>query len=275
MPAAKDEIAEAKEEGIVIKNCWGPKEILAENGVVKGIVLKQCTQVYDKSGRFSPLYDENETKTVACDHVILSVGQAAVWGDLLKGTKAEVRGNGTIVADPVTLQTGEPDIFAGGDIQHGARFAIDAIADGREGYVSIHRYVHPGQGLTIGRDLRTFNELDRDNIRVETYDNAQRQVPGMKPGDAARTYDDMRLAFTEAQVRAEANRCLKCGLSVVDRNRCIGCGLCTTRCEFDAIHLERDMPAASNMYVGEEGKLKAILPYAAKREIKILTKKNR
>ena len=275
MPAAKDEIAEAKEEGIIIKNCWGPKEILAENGVVKGIVLKQCTQVYDRNGRFSPLYDENETKTVACDHVILSVGQAAVWGDLLKGTKAEVRGNGTIVADPVTLQTGEPDIFAGGDIQHGARFAIDAIADGREGYVSIHRYVHPGQGLTIGRDLRTFNELDRDNIRVETYDNAQRQVPGMKPGDAARTYDDMRLAFTEAQVRAEANRCLKCGLSVVDQNRCIGCGLCTTRCEFDAIHLERDMPAASNMYVGEEGKLKAILPYAAKREIKILTKKNR
>lgn len=269
MPAAKDEIAEAKEEGVVIKNCWGPKEILVEDGKVTGIVLKQCIQVYDKEGKFAPLYDEAETKTIACDNVILSIGQSAVWGDLLKGTAVEIRPNGTAVADPVTLQTAEKDIFVGGDINHGARFAIDAIADGREGYVSIHRFVHPGNSLTIGRDLRTFNELDRDDIHVESYDNAKRQVPGMKPGDAAKTYKDLRLTLTEEQVRAEANRCLKCGATTVDVNRCIGCGLCTTRCEFDAIHLERDMPAASKMYIGEEGKIKAILPYALKREIKI------
>ncbi len=269
MPAAKDEIAEAKEEGVVIKNCWGPKEILVEDGKVTGIVLKQCIQVYDKEGKFAPLYDEAETKTIACDNVILSIGQSAVWGDLLKGTAVEIRPNGTAVADPVTLQTAEKDIFVGGDINHGARFAIDAIADGREGYVSIHRFVHPGNSLTIGRDLRTFNELDRDDIHVESYDNAKRQVPGMKPGDAAKTYKDLRLTLTEEQVRAEANRCLKCGATTVDVNRCIGCGLCTTKCEFDAIHLERDMPAASKMYIGEEGKIKAILPYALKREIKI------
>ena len=269
MPAAKDEIAEAKEEGVVIKNCWGPKEILVEDGKVTGIVLKQCIQVYDKEGKFAPLYDEAETKTIACDNVILSIGQSAVWGDLLKGTAVEIRPNGTAVADPVTLQTAEKDIFVGGDINHGARFAIDAIADGREGYVSIHRFVHPGNSLTIGRDLRTFNELDRDDIHVESYDNAKRQVPGMKPGDAAKTYKDLRLTLTEEQVRAEANRCLKCGATTVDVNKCIGCGLCTTRCEFDAIHLERDIPAASKMYIGEEGKIKAILPYALKREIKI------
>ncbi|MBP3871102.1 MAG: FAD-dependent oxidoreductase [Faecalicoccus sp.] len=269
MPAAKDEIAEAKEEGVVIKNCWGPKEILVEDGKVTGIVLKQCIQVYDKEGKFAPLYDEAETKTIACDNVILSIGQSAVWGDLLKGTAVEIRPNGTAVSDPVTLQTAEEDIFVGGDINHGARFAIDAIADGREGYVSIHRFVHPGNSLTIGRDLRTFNELDRDDIHVESYDNAKRQVPGMKPGDAAKTYKDLRLTLTEEQVRAEANRCLKCGATTVDVNRCIGCGLCTTRCEFDAIHLERDIPAASKMYIGEEGKIKAILPYALKREIKI------
>lgn len=269
MPAAKDEIAEAKEEGVVIKNCWGPKEILVEDGKVTGIVLKQCIQVYDKEGKFAPLYDEAETKTIACDNVILSIGQSAVWGDLLKGTAVEIRPNGTAVADPVTLQTAEKDIFVGGDINHGARFAIDAIADGREGYVSIHRFVHPGNSLTIGRDLRKFNELDRDDIHVESYDNAKRQVPGMKPGEAAKTYKDLRLTLTEEQVRAEANRCLKCGATTVDVNRCIGCGLCTTKCEFDAIHLERDMPAASKMYIGEEGKIKAILPYALKREIKI------
>ncbi len=270
MPAAKDEIAEAKEEGIVIKNCWGPKEILTADGHITGIVLKQCIQVFDKDGRFSPLYDENETKTVACDEVILSIGQAAVWGDLLAGTKVELRKNGTVVADPVTLQTAEPDIFVGGDIFHGAKFAIDAIADGREGMVSINRFVHEGQSLTIGRDLRKFVELDRDDIKVESYDNAERQVPGMKPGDAAHTYEDMRLTLTEEQVKAEAGRCLSCGASYVDENRCIGCGLCTTRCEFDAIHLSRDIPENSRMYTAEEGKIKAILPNIVKRGVKIL-----
>ena len=270
MPAAADEVLDAREEGVVIKNCWGPKEVLVEDGKIKGIVLKQCTQVFDKSGKFSPLYDESELKTVECENVLLSIGQAAVWGDLLKDTKVELRGNGTAVADPVPLQTAEPDIFIGGDIHHGAKFAIDAIADGKTGMVSIHRYVHPGQSLTIGRDLRQFIELDRDDIRIESYDTAKRQAPGMKPGNPAETYDDLRLPLTEEQVKAEANRCLKCGATTVDVNRCIGCGLCTTKCEFDAIHLERDMPQNTRMLKGEEGKLKAIIPYALKREVKIL-----
>ena len=269
MPAAADEVKEAKEEGVLIKNCWGPKEILVEDGKICGIVLKQCVQVYDKAGKFAPVYDETETKTVACENVLLSIGQAAVWGDLLKDTKAVLRRNGTVEADRVTLQTAEPDIFAGGDVAFGARFAIDAIADGRAAAVSIHRYVHPGQSLTIGRDLREFIELDRDDIRIESYDNAKRQAPGMKAGEAAKTFEDLRLPLTEEQVRAEANRCLKCGATTVDVNRCIGCGLCTTKCEFDAIYLERDMPQNTRMLTAEESKLKAIIPYAIKREIRI------
>ncbi len=270
MPAAKDEIREAMEEGISIKNCWGPKEIVVEYGRIKAIVMKHCIQVFDKNGKFSPVYDETELKTVPCDHVILSIGQAAVWGDLLKDTKVELRGNGTAIADPVTLQTAEPDIFIGGDIHHGAKFAIDAIADGREGMVSINRFVHYGQSLTIGRDLRKFIELDREDISIESYDNAKRQMPGMKPGDAAHSYEDLRLALTEEQVQAEAKRCLHCGVSFVDVNRCIGCGLCTTRCNFDAIHLRRDVPEASRMYTAENGKIKAILPYMIKRGVKIM-----
>jgi len=270
MPGSPEEIEEAKSEGIAVRNCWGPKEILVEDGRITGIVMKQCTQVFDKERKFHPLYDESTIKTVACDNILLSVGQAPVWGDLLAGSKVELRRNGTAVADPVTLQTAQPDIFAGGDIQHGAKFAIDAIADGREGMVSIHRFVHPGQGsLKLGRDLREFIELDRDDIKVESYDTARRQTPGMKAGDAARTYEDLRLPLTEEQVKAEANRCLKCGATTVDVNRCIGCGLCTTRCEFDAIHLQRDMPQNTRMFTGEDGKFKAILPYVIKREFKI------
>lgn len=268
MPAAKDEVEEAKEEGIQVNNGWGPKEILTENGKVTGIVFKRCTAVLDAEGRFNPQYDENDTRTVPCGNVLLSIGQSIVWGELLAGTKVEFNRNGTAKADPVTFQTAEPDIFVGGDVYTGPRFAIDAIAAGKEGSVSIHRFVHEGHSLTLGRNLRHFIELNKDDIQVETFDNAKRQIPGKKAGVAKETFADLRSTFTEEQVKAEANRCLGCGATVVDENQCIGCGLCTTRCEFDAIHLSRDLPEASHMRSSED-KMKGILPYMIKREIKI------
>ena len=272
MPAAKDEVAEVESEGIEIRNGWGPREILTENGAVTAVVFKKCTAVYDENHRFSPKYDENETITVPCENVLMAIGQSAEWGSLLDGSRVELNRNGTAKADPVTRQTAEPDIFVGGDIRHGARFAIDAIADGREGMVSINRFVHPGQSLTIGRDLREFIEFNRDDIQVEGYDNAQRQTPGSKPGNPTGTFADLRLPLTEEQVRAEAKRCLHCGATIVDINQCVGCGLCTTRCEFDAIHLTRDIPEASQMHTAEE-MMKVVGPYAAKRSMKIIKRK--
>ena len=272
MPAAKDEVAEILSESIEINNGWGPKEILTENGKVTGVVFKKCIRVFDSEHRFAPQYDENDTITVPCSHVLMAIGQSAEWGDLLKGSKVEIRPNGTAVADPVTLQTAQPDIFVGGDIFHGARFAIDAIADGREGMVSLNRFVHPGQSLTIGRDLRKFIELDKDDIRVDSYDNATRQAPGLKPGDPRKSFDDLRLPLTEAQIKTEASRCLGCGATTVDYNMCVGCGLCTTRCEFDAIHLSRDLPACSDMHTAEE-MMKLVGPYALKRMGKIIKRK--
>jgi NADPH-dependent glutamate synthase beta subunit-like oxidoreductase len=273
MPAAKDEIAEVEEEGITIMNGWGPKEVLKnEDGSVKAIVFKKCLSVFDDEHRFSPKYDENDTVTIECNNVLMAIGQSAEWGNLLDGSKVELNRNGTAKADPVTYQTGEPDIFVGGDIYHGARFAIDAIAEGKEGMVSINRFVHPGQSLTIGRDLRQFIELDRDDITVPAFDNADRQAPGMRDGDPLKTFEDLRLPLTEEQVKKEASRCLGCGATTVDLNQCIGCGLCTTRCEFDAIHLSRDIPAASNMALAED-MMKIVGPYALKRGMKILKRK--
>ncbi|MBP3868343.1 MAG: FAD-dependent oxidoreductase [Solobacterium sp.] len=272
MPAAKDEIKEVEEEGIEIINGYGPMEIKKEGDVVKAIVFKKCTSVFDADGRFNPQYDENDTVTIKCSNVLMSIGQSAEWGDLLKGTKVELNRNGTAIADKITYQTAEPDIFVGGDIYHGARFAIDAIAEGKLGMVSINRFVHEGQSLTIGRDLREFIELNRDDIRVESYDNADRQTPGIRSGKASETFDDLREALTEEQVETEAKRCLKCGATKVDYNKCIGCGLCTTRCEFDAIHLSRDIPHAADMHTAEE-MIKCVGPYALKRGIKILKKK--
>lgn len=272
MPASKEEVEESEEEGIKIQNGWGPKEIILEDGVVKAVVFKRCVSVFDEEKRFHPVYDEEDCICMECDHVFLSVGQSIEWNDLLKGTAVELRANGTVIANEVTLQSAEPDIFVGGDVYTGPKFAIDAIAAGKEGSVSIHRFVHKGHSLTLARDLRQFIMLDKDDIVVEQFDNAKRQIPGRKAGVATTTFRDLRSTLSEEQVQIEAKRCLGCGASIVDLNRCIGCGLCTTKCEFDAIHLSRDLPEASHMRKAED-KLKGILPYAAKRAIKIKFKK--
>lgn len=277
MPAAADEVAEAEEESIAIHTSWGPREVLTENGRVTGIVFKKCIAVKDSQGRFNPQYDESNCMTVECDNVLMSIGQSIIWGNLLEGSKVELgRGNGA-AADPLTYQTGQPDIFVGGDVYTGPLFAIDAIAAGKEGAVSIHRFVHEGQSLTIGRNRRQFIELDKDNLEIpgENYNNSERQHPAHKAGaDPKSTFHDTRLPFTEEQVKAETARCLGCGASIVDFNRCIGCGVCTTKCEFDAIHLNRELPEASRM-VRSEDKMKKILPYALKRQIKIIRNKDK
>ena len=268
MPASVEEIEEAESEGIQVNCGWGPKEILTEDGKVTGIVLKKCVSVKDGEGRFNPTYDENETITVACKHVFLSVGQSIVWGDLLDGQKVVLgRGNGA-VADPLTYQTAEPDIFVGGDVYTGPKFAIDAIAAGKEAAISIHRFVQPHTSLTIGRNRNDFIELNKDDISVEHYDNSSRQIPGHDNSVDRKSFRDATLVFTEEQVKAETARCLGCGASVVDVNQCLGCGVCTTKCEFDAIHLYRENPDCSTMRKSED-KLKYILPYGAKQAIKI------
>ncbi len=276
MPALPHEIVEAEEDGVTVENGWGPASIeLDEAGKVKGITFKRCTSVFNDEGRFSPTYDESDTKTIACENVVLSIGQSIVWGDLLKGSKVELgRGNGA-VADPVTYQTAEPDIFVGGDVYTGPRFVIDAIAAGHEAAISMHRFVQKGSSLTLGRNKRHYVELDKDDLNLSDnqYDRSGRQVPACaKVANVVHNWEDPSKELTEEQIRTETARCLKCGASIVDTNKCIGCGLCTTRCEFDAIHLTRDMPEASRMWPSED-KVKAVLPYAAKRGVKILKKK--
>ena len=269
MPASKEEIAEALEEGIELNCGWGPKEVLEENGKVTGVVFKKCTRVLDEQGRFSPEYDEEQTVTIPCKHVIFSVGQAIEWGNMLDNLDLKRRPNGGALANKLTYQTSEPDIFVGGDVYTGPKFAIDAIAAGREGAISLHRYVHENCTLTIGRNRRDFVELDKNNISVDSYDTSKRQIPAKADEKAqAATFRDLSHSLTEEQVKAETSRCLSCGASVVDPNKCIGCGVCTTKCVFDAIHLHRELPGASVMRASED-KLKYILPNMVKQSIKV------
>ncbi len=268
MPMGEEDRSECERDGVAVYAGWGPREVSVEGGKAAGVSFVKCLKVKDENGRFAPVYDENTVQVAPCTTVLFCIGQKAEWRELLSGTAVEFDPNGTAKADPVTYQTAEADIFVGGDAFTGQKFAIDAIAAGKQGAVSLHRFVQ-GATLTIGRDRRQFIELDKKSalIAVDSYDNTPRQRVGYN--EALRnTFRDERVAFTAQQVRAETARCLGCGASIVDPNKCIGCGVCTTKCAFDAIHLHRERPECSTMYACED-KMKAILPYMIKRSIKI------
>lgn len=244
MPALDEEIEEALSEDVGINNSWGPRCIVTENGHVVGVEFKKCVSVFDENRKFSPKFDENETKFVKADKVLLSIGQGIDWGELLKDSKMELNPNNTIKVDSFTLQTGEPDVFAGGDAVTGPKFAIDAIALGKEGAISIHRYVHSGQDLVLGRDRREYRAFDKENLDLEGYDRIPRQRTNHVDGAKAKaSFKDLRPTLTEEQVRKETERCLSCGATTVDEYMCVGCGSCTTRCKFDAISLVRKYDA--------------------------------
>ena len=266
MPASKNEISETLEEGIAICNGWGPKELKKDTqGHVTAVVFKRCLRTIDpETKKFSPVYDEQETMTLEADHVVFAIGQAINWGRLLEGTKVEFWRGNYPVADPLTYQTAEPDIFVGGDVYHGPKFAIDAIEDGKCAAESLHRYVHKGADLKTGRNRRDFIMLDKENISVECYDHAGRQEAGLDENVPKHSFRDAHKTLTAEQVKIETARCLGCGASWVDPNKCIGCGVCTTKCVFDAIHLKRDHPECSKMMKAED-KVKGILPMAFKR----------
>ena len=271
MPADKMEVAEAKEEGVKFLFLNSPAEIIGEDGKVKALKVEVMELGEpDEKGRRKPV-GTGKFETIEVSAVIGAIGQKVDLGGIAPEGMTFNK-NGTIIADAVTLQTAQPDVFVGGDVYTGPKFAIDAIAAGREAAISLHRYVHPGQSLTLARNRRDFIELDKSNlaIAVESFDNSSRQVPG-HDAKKAKSFSNDRMAFTEEQVKKEASRCLGCGATVVDENKCIGCGLCTTKCEFDAIHLRRELPEASTMIKAEE-KMKLILPYAAKRAAKIAIK---
>lgn len=241
MPAHKEEVVEALEEEIGVNNGWGPTRIVTENGIVVGIEFKRCLSTFDANGRFNPQFDDADTQVVACDYVLLSVGQTYAYGDLLKGEDVILSSRNTIEVDAITLQSSKADIFAGGDVAFGPRLAIDAIAAGKEAAVSLHRFVQKGQSLLFGRDTQSYKMLDKSNLSEQIdYDGTERQRIHHVDGKVAKTtFKDLRGILTEEQIAKETSRCLGCGASKVDTYLCVGCGACTLRCKFDAISLER------------------------------------
>ena len=269
LPADPEEVAEAMEEGVQFRYLNAPAEVVGTKGKVTGLKVEIMELGEpDEKGRRKPV-GTGKFETIPVDSVISSIGQVVDWGSLDVGD-LKTNPKGIALADEKTRQTAQDDIFVGGDVYTGPKFAIDAIAAGREGAESLHRFVHEGQLLVRGRNLRHFDQLDKSNVvlPVDCFDRPARQQVAHDP-KKAKTFQNDRITFTEEQVKAEASRCLGCGACEVDENRCIGCGLCTTKCEFDAIHLHRTHPDANKMRTAEQ-KFLYIGPYAVKRGVKIV-----
>jgi NADPH-dependent glutamate synthase beta subunit-like oxidoreductase/NAD-dependent dihydropyrimidine dehydrogenase PreA subunit len=246
MPALDEEIEEAFLEGISIDNRWGPKRIIVEGDSAVGVEFQRCLSVFDENRNFNPKFDPDESMLVKGSFVLTSVGQSIDWGGLLEGSRMELNPNKTIQAASLTFQTGEKDVFAGGDALTGPKFAIDAIALGKQGAISIHRYVH-GDNLELGRE-RDYHAIDKENLDLASYDRLPRQRPlGLEKSGPKRSFKDLRPVFTEEQLKRETERCLGCGAAEVDEYQCVGCGMCTIKCKFEAIRLERkyDSPGAA------------------------------
>ena len=239
MPADPEEVKEAMEEGVKFRFLNAPVEIIGRDGKVSALKVEAMELGEpDEKGRRRPI-GTGKFETIELDSVIGAIGQTVDWGGLDVGRLVTTK-KGTAEADALTYQTAQPDIFVGGDCYTGPSFAINAIAAGKEAAISLHRYVHPGQTLTAGRDRREYRALDKEHVMLDvaSFDNDRRQEPGYNAAKA-KTFADARVTFTEEQVRKECARCLGCGATKVDSYLCIGCGLCTTKCKFDAIHLKK------------------------------------
>ncbi len=225
MPASKWEIEQSLEEGIKIHTSWGPCGIRQENGRVKAVEFRRCTAVFDELGRFNPSFQDGVRKIYDADMVILAIGQSPETEFLKELPGIEMLGAGWIKADPVSLATGLPGVFAGGDIVTGPKMAIDAVSQGQEAAESIIRYLE-------GKDLKEGRCAKETQLVTDVPDDIERRSRAVTPSvpvESRKGFEEVELALDEATARSEAERCLNC-------RRCLGCKLCEEACKPGAIN---------------------------------------
>ncbi|MFC1911754.1 FAD-dependent oxidoreductase [Chloroflexota bacterium] len=225
IPAHPWEIEEAEEEGVSIKHRWGPKQVIARDGKVAAIEFKKCTSVFDGEGKFSPAFDESTITSIDCDTVIIAIGQATDLSVLPEKTDIKTTRGGWFIVDPVTLATDEKGVFAGGDGVTGPKSAVEAIKHGHEAAVSIERYLN-------GADLKEGREQEKEEpapLPEGKHEKKKRRPPHrISLEKRLAGFDEVDATLTEEVAKAEAERCLDCGL-------CSECLQCVSVCQAKAI----------------------------------------
>ncbi len=231
MPADTLEIIEGDEEGIQRLNGWGPVEIQRDDaGKVSGVVFRKCLRVYDEQKRFAPVFDDSARTTVACDTVLLAVGQAPAVGFIEEGSGVEFFRPGWPKVDPKTLATTAPGVFVAGDLAHGTRLVIDAVASGKAAARSVYQYI---TGRALQADVLTAHITLELYRRERGYESIRRQaVPMAAPEERLRNPDALvEIGYDPTLAVREASRCLDCGVTpIFDGTRCVLCGGCVDVC---------------------------------------------
>jgi len=253
MPAHKQELEEAKLEGVKFQFLTAPKKIVGKDGKVVGIEsIKMRLGEPDESGRRRPIPVEDSEFTVLADTVILAIGETPDTSFLPK--EIQVTKGNAIVADQVTLQTTALNIFAGGDAVTGPASVIEAIAAGKKAAESIDRYLR-GLDLKAGREKET-HEIKWAATEKPLEKKPRQPMPRLEPLQRARNFNEVELGFTPKAGMQEAHRCLACGPcaqclemeelcepddAIVDEDRCIACANCEKICEYGAIKVEKSV----------------------------------
>ena len=265
MPADTIEIVEGDEEGVERQNGWGPTEIVRDtDGKVTGVAFRKCLRVYDDDRKFSPVYDDDDTLTIPCDTVLMAVGQAPTLKFLDEGGKdVELMKNGWITVDRESLQTSASDVFVTGDLAHGTRLLIDAVASGKHCARSVYQFL---TGRRIEAHATTSHIVLDQYRRERGYESLRRtEVPTIHPAERLEHPENVvETGFTKEQAMREASRCLDCGVTpVFDGTRCVLCGgcvdVCPTKClkivSLDVLELTGDVSAAVEAAIGADPEL--------------------
>lgn len=234
MPADEIEIEEGEEEGVKLHTARGPREILSEGGYVTGLRTVKCTSVFDDAGKFNPKFDESFVEDIEADTIMFAIGQTSDLSFLSEADGVETE-RGLIKVDPETYQTTAPDVFACGDIAHGPRLFIHAIASAQIAARSMHDYLRGTRTDVVVRK----RWLPADYTMTQGWDQLQRHnPPALEAEQRAATLNIVEINFPEAEARQQASRCLRCNINTVfDTSICIACNGCVDVCPENLIKL--------------------------------------
>ena len=239
MPAALEEIEEAEEEGIIIHPGFGPKQIIGENGRAVALEVLKTKSVFDSNRRFSPTFYENSEARLACDTIIMAIGQAPNLQFIGTEDGVDVSPRGLIAVNPQTLMTSAAGVFAGGDCVFGPRLIIDSVADGKRAAVGIDEFL---RGTEHPAPIVEVEVLERHRMPLELLDLVRQPIP-MLPLNRRTGVTEVEIGFNEEAAMAEAQRCLHCWVNTVfegnsdDATQCILCGGCVDVCPENCLEL--------------------------------------
>ena len=203
MPASAEEVERAEEEGVVIKNGWGPVCVKYEGQKIQGMTLRACTALRDETGRFNPTYDDATTLDVDADSILLATGQR-VDLSFLDNELTLAMNRGLITVEPETQRSSDPKVYAGGDVVTGPTTVIKGIASGRRAAEAINDEL--GADNPARDEQQGFLRFDRETASLKTANN------GHNVDAAARRIDkEDSTSLTYEEGLEEAKRCMNCG----------------------------------------------------------------